>query len=76
MLSVLSAASMVISGVCVFFIALLKNKTESIVMACVFSAISVIGWNSLDVIGMEVYPTHLRQVPTNALARGGGRGKS
>ena len=55
-----SAASMVISGVCVFFIALLKDKTQSLIMSCFFSGVSVIGWNALDVIGMELYPTHLR----------------
>ncbi len=51
---------MVLSGVSVFFIALLQNGTQSLVMSCVFSAISVMGWNSLDVLGVELFPTKLR----------------
>ena len=53
-------SSMVVSGCCVFFIALLKNKAQSVMMSCVFSGVSVIGWNALDVIGVELYPTNLR----------------
>ncbi len=55
-----SAGSMVVSGCSVFFIALLHNSTQSLVMSCVFSAISVMGWNALDVLQMELYPTRLR----------------
>ena len=54
--------SMVISGISVFFIYLLDNKTQSLIMSCVFSAISVIGWNSLDVLQAELFPTNLRSV--------------
>ena len=53
---------MVISGISVFFIYLLDNKTQSLIMSCVFSAISVIGWNSLDVLQAELFPTNLRSV--------------
>ena len=51
---------MLISGLSVFFIYLLDNKTQSLIMSCVFSAISVIGWNSLDVLQAELFPTNLR----------------
>ncbi len=60
MLVCFTAVSMVVSGVSVFSIALLRNSTQSLIMSCVFSAISVMGWNSLDVIGVELYPTKLR----------------
>ncbi len=64
----LSAGSMVVSGCSVFFIALLHNTTESLVMSCVFSAISVMGWNALDVLQMELYPTKLRYVSCLSLS--------
>jgi VNT family MFS transporter (synaptic vesicle glycoprotein 2) len=51
---------MLISGLSVFFIYLLDNKTQSLIMSCVFSAISVIGWTSLDVLQAELFPTNLR----------------
>ncbi len=63
----LLAVSMVISGVSVFFIALLRNSTQSLVMSCMFSAISVMGWNSLDVLGVELYPTKLRSTASGVL---------
>ena len=53
---------MVFSGLSVFFIALLQNGTQSLIMSCVFSAISVMGWNSLDVLGVELFPTKLRSM--------------
>ncbi len=59
---VISGGSMLISGGCVFFIAILKTQTQSLIMSCLFGGISVIGWNALDVIGMEVFPTHLRYI--------------
>ena len=53
---------MVLSGLSVFFIALLRNSTQSLVMSCVFSAISVMGWNALDVLQVELFPTKLRWI--------------
>ncbi|XP_072138412.1 synaptic vesicle glycoprotein 2C isoform X2 [Mobula birostris] len=55
-----AGASLFLSGLSVFFIWEVKTKSQSLIMSCVFSAISVIAWNSLDVIGLELYPTHLR----------------
>ncbi|XP_072881066.1 synaptic vesicle glycoprotein 2C isoform X3 [Hemitrygon akajei] len=56
----LLCASLFLSGLSVFFIWEVKTKSQSLIMSCLFSAISVIAWNSLDVIGLELYPTHLR----------------
>ncbi|XP_059496105.1 synaptic vesicle glycoprotein 2C isoform X2 [Stegostoma tigrinum] len=56
----LLCASLFLSGICAFFIWEVKTKTQNLIVSCVFSAISVIAWNSLDVIGLELYPTHLR----------------
>ncbi|XP_078388701.1 synaptic vesicle glycoprotein 2C [Cetorhinus maximus] len=56
----LLCASLFLSGVSVFFIWEVTTKIQSLIVSCVFSAISVIAWNSLDVIGLELYPTQLR----------------
>ncbi|XP_078286089.1 synaptic vesicle glycoprotein 2C [Rhinoraja longicauda] len=56
----LLCSSLFLSGLSVFFIWEVKTKIQSLVMACLFSAISVVSWNSLDVIGLELYPTNLR----------------
>ncbi|KAI0209926.1 Synaptic vesicle glycoprotein 2C [Lamellibrachia satsuma] len=56
----LLVASMLVSGGSVFFVWFLKTKTQSLIMSCVFSGVSVIGWNVLDVLGVELFPTHLR----------------
>ncbi|GAB1605772.1 vesicle glycoprotein 2C-like isoform X2 [Argonauta hians] len=52
--------SMVTSGVSVFLIWFVKTKLQSLVLSCFFGGISVVGWNSLDIISGEIYPTHLR----------------
>ncbi|XP_064168340.1 synaptic vesicle glycoprotein 2C [Anguilla rostrata] len=57
---ILLSCSLLLSGISVFFIWLVKTKTQSLVMSCVFSAVSVISWNALDVVSTELYPTHLR----------------
>uniref|UniRef100_A0A3B4VRS6 Synaptic vesicle glycoprotein 2 n=1 Tax=Seriola dumerili TaxID=41447 RepID=A0A3B4VRS6_SERDU len=51
--------SLVLSGLSVFFIYVVQTKTQSLVLSCVFSGVSVIAWNSLDVLGTELYPTQL-----------------
>lgn len=52
--------SMVLSGGAVFLFWLVNSRTLMIVVSCLFSCISVAGWNALDVISMEQYPTELR----------------
>lgn len=59
------ACSLIVSGVSVFFIYLVQTKTQSLIFSCVFSGVSVITWNSLDVIGTELYPTKLRYFISN-----------
>lgn len=49
-----------VSSVSVFVIYVVKTKTQSLIVACVFSGVSVISWNALDVLGTELYPTQLR----------------
>ncbi|KTF86549.1 hypothetical protein cypCar_00040935, partial [Cyprinus carpio] len=56
----LVAVSLVASSMSVFIIYVVKTKAQSLIMSCVFSGVSVISWNALDVLGTELYPTQLR----------------
>ncbi|CAL8260736.1 unnamed protein product [Merluccius merluccius] len=56
----LLSCSLLVSSASVFFIYLVQTKAGSLVLSCVFSGVSVIGWNALDVVGTELYPTQLR----------------
>ena len=62
MLFFLSVSSMVLSGVSVFLILVVQTRVQNLIVTCLFSGISVIGWNTLDVLGTELFPTHLRWV--------------
>eukprot|EP00795_Rhopilema_esculentum_P017564 gene17564-9194_t len=53
-------ASMVVSGVSAFFFWFVTTRTHMIIMSCIFSGLATAGWNALDVLSMELYPTHLR----------------
>ncbi|KAK2172293.1 hypothetical protein NP493_973g01033 [Ridgeia piscesae] len=68
----LLVVSMMMSGCSVFFVWFLKTQTQSLVMSCVFSGVSVIGWNVLDVLGVELFPTHLRSTASGVF-NGAGR---
>ncbi|KAL7857713.1 hypothetical protein AOLI_G00178150 [Acnodon oligacanthus] len=57
---ILLAGSLLVSSVSVFLIYVVKTKSQSLLMSCVFSGVSVISWNALDVVGTELYPTQLR----------------
>lgn len=56
----LVAVSLMVSSVSVFVIYVVKTKSQSLIVSCVFSGVSVISWNALDVLGTELYPTQLR----------------
>lgn len=57
---ILLSVSMLVSSLSVFVIYVVKTKTQSLIVSCVFSGVSVISWNALDVVGTELYPTQLR----------------
>ncbi|KAK2164521.1 hypothetical protein LSH36_62g00013 [Paralvinella palmiformis] len=63
----LLASSMMLSGLSVFFIWFLKTEVHSLIMACVFSGISVVGFNALDVLCAEIFPTHSRSTASGIL---------
>lgn len=54
------ACSLLVSSLSVMLIYLVKTKAQSLALSCVFSGVSVISWNALDVVGTELYPTHIR----------------
>ena len=57
---VFPACSLLLSSLSVFLIYIVQTKVQSLVLSCVFGGVSVITWNSLDVVGTELYPTKLR----------------
>lgn len=57
---ILLCVSLLASSMSVFIIYVVKTKAQSLIMSCVFSGVSVISWNALDVLGTELYPTQLR----------------
>ncbi|XP_037622159.1 synaptic vesicle glycoprotein 2B [Sebastes umbrosus] len=56
----LLSCSLLVSSLSVFLIYVVQTKAQSLIVSCVFSGVSVIAWNSLDVLGTELYPTQLR----------------
>lgn len=56
----LVAVSLLVSSLSVFVIYMVETKTQSLIVSCVFSGVSVVSWNALDVLGTELYPTQLR----------------
>lgn len=56
----LMALSMILSALSVFFIPLVRNRAGMVAMSCVFSGMSVAGFNVLDMLSVENYPTELR----------------
>uniref|UniRef100_A0A3Q2QVL2 Synaptic vesicle glycoprotein 2 n=1 Tax=Fundulus heteroclitus TaxID=8078 RepID=A0A3Q2QVL2_FUNHE len=51
--------SLVVSSLSVFLIYVVQTKAQSLALSCIFSGVSVIAWNALDVVGTELYPTQL-----------------
>eukprot|EP00057_Strongylocentrotus_purpuratus_P003071 XP_003725855.1 PREDICTED: synaptic vesicle glycoprotein 2C isoform X1 [Strongylocentrotus purpuratus] len=56
----LLTSSLIISGISVFFIWFLETRMQVLVVSIIFGAISVVSWNSLSVLSVELYPTAYR----------------
>jgi len=54
------SSSMILSGACAFFIYLVKSPTSNLILSCVFGAVSTMGFNSLDCLSIELFPTAVR----------------
>merc|ERR1719370_1184639 len=52
--------SMLLSGASAFLIYLVNSATMNLILSCVFGAVSTMGFNSLDCLGIELFPTSLR----------------
>lgn len=52
--------SMVLSGLCVFFIYLVKSEEANLILSCGFGFVSTMGFNALDCLGIELFPTDVR----------------
>lgn len=55
-----AACSLVVSSLSIFLIYVVQTQAQSLILSCIFSGVSVISWNSLNVLGTELYPTQLR----------------
>ncbi|XP_048769762.1 synaptic vesicle glycoprotein 2C-like [Ostrea edulis] len=64
----LLATSMVGSGVSVFFIPFVRDRWQNLAISCLFGAVSTIGWNSLDVLSAELFPTNVRSTAFGILS--------
>ena len=52
--------SMVLSGGCAFFIYLVTSSTANLLLSCAFGFVSTMGFNALDCLGIELFPTNVR----------------
>ena len=52
--------SMLLSGLSAFLIYLVDSAGMNLALSCVFGAVSSMGFNSLDCLGIELFPTSLR----------------
>jgi len=52
--------SMFLSGSSAFLIYLVNSSTMNLILSCIFGAVSTMGFNSLDCLGIELFPTSLR----------------
>jgi MFS transporter, VNT family, synaptic vesicle glycoprotein 2 len=64
----LLAGSMFIAGGFALGMAMVSMPTALVILACVFNGISVGGWNSLDIVSVEVFPTTLRGAAMGVLS--------
>ena len=68
----LSVLSMALSGGCVFLIYLVTSEAINLALSCAFGLVSTMGFNALDCLGIELFPTNVRSTAmavTLAVAR-------
>lgn len=56
----LLATSMVLAGVTVFFLPIVHSKVQNLLISCAFGAVTTVGWNAIDVLQAELFPTAVR----------------
>ena len=55
-----AVSSMVAAGLSAFGIYLVRSALGNLVLSCVFGAVATMGFNALDCLGAELFPTTLR----------------
>lgn len=55
-----SVFSMVGSGLAAFLIWLVQDSTGNLILSCIFGAVTTMGFNALDCLGAELFPTGIR----------------
>lgn len=63
----LLSGSMILSAVCVFFLYVVESSSAGLALTCIFSGVSTIGWNAIDVLQAEIFPTHVRSTASGVL---------
>ena len=56
----ISVLSMTLSGACAFLIYVVTSQTTNLLVSIAFGLVSTMGFNALDCLGIELFPTHLR----------------
>lgn len=51
---------MVASGLAAFLIWAVRSTVGNLILSCVFGAVSTMGFNALDCLGAELFPTNVR----------------
>ena len=52
--------SMTLSGLSAFLVYLVKSETANLLVSILFGLVSTSGFNALDCLGIELFPTALR----------------
>ncbi|KAK4008982.1 synaptic vesicle glycoprotein 2C isoform X1 [Daphnia magna] len=52
--------SMIGSGLAAFLIWLVRSSAGNLALSCIFGAVSTMGFNALDCLGAELFPTNVR----------------
>jgi len=55
-----SGVSMVLTAISVFFIWLVSSPTGSIVMSCVFAGVTIVTWDAIALVTVEMFPSKVR----------------
>ena len=63
----LLSGSMIVSAGCVFLLYVVESSSAGLALTCTFSGVSTVGWNAIDVLQAEVFPTHVRSTASGVL---------
>lgn len=55
-----AVGSMIVAGGSVFFVWLMNSRALVLVVTCIFTALTAVTYNVLDIVTVELYPTALR----------------